>query len=244
VTAGLVARVGDHTVTLGELEGRLAAIRSGPLGPRLPQEGTPAGKRLRRWVAQLLATEALVRHEARQLAPPVPDANHGVTEAVRDLFTHVTADVAVDEAEVRRYYLANSDLWDRPERRTIRQAVRPTRRQAAAMRTEEMEPPETLMRGQLSGPLEDAVFAARPGERIGPVKTVFGWHSAVLESVEPAGVVPYEAVSDTIGADLLAAAQGSAFDDWFALRRAELIDLAHGFEHPGDPSVPDHVHRH
>ncbi len=243
---GVVAPVGEERVGEAELTERLAALRAGPLGPCLPEEDTPAGVRLRRWVAQLLATEALVVHEAARLAPPRrPEHDEpNPAQAVRDLFLHVTADVTVTEAETRRYYRANPDLWERPERRTVRQAVRASRAEAAAVRREDLGPPETLSRGQLTGPFEDAVFAAAPGTRIAPVRTTFGWHTAVLEAVEPARTRRYEEVREAVHADLLAAARGTAFDDWLALRRDELVRLAPGYEHPGDPALPDAVHRH
>ncbi|MEU1628841.1 peptidylprolyl isomerase [Streptomyces sp. NPDC020096] len=253
----VVARVGGRVITTVELDRRLAAIRRGPLGPRLPEDHTPAGVRLRRWVAQLLASEALVFHEAHHTVSPQPPMAHpahhngtdpgtqqALTHAARALFDQVTADVTVAEAELRRYYDANPDLWTRPERRTLRQAVRATRKEAAALRPDDLGPAETLIRGQLSGPLEDALFAAAPGARIGPVHTVFGWHVAVLDHIERANTLPYEGVRDTIRTDLLAAARGLAFDDWLAHRRASLIQLAPGYEHPGDPALPDPIHRH
>ncbi|MBV9022886.1 MAG: peptidyl-prolyl cis-trans isomerase [Streptomycetaceae bacterium] len=237
VPAAEVARVGDRVITTDELERRLAEIRRGPYGPRLPEDHTPAGTRLRRWVAQLLASEALVRHEA-------PDDQLPLDQAVHKLFVQVTADVTVSRSELRRYYAANLDLWTLPERRTLRHAVRATRAEAAALRTEELGPPETLTRGQLSGPFEEALFSAAPGTRIGPLRTTFGWHVAVLDRVEPAACLPFDEVCAAIHADLLAAARGTAFDDWLAARRDALIHLAPGYEHPGDPSLPDHVHRH
>ncbi|MGF1426503.1 peptidyl-prolyl cis-trans isomerase [Kitasatospora sp. LaBMicrA B282] len=246
--AHVVARVGDRTVTTDDLDARLAAIRSGPLGPRLPEDDTASARRLRCWVAGLLASETLIRHEAARLLPaaarPDPPSPGSLAATASHLFTHVTADVTVDESELRRYYDANPDLWTRPERRTLRQALRPHAHQAAALRPEDLGPPESLTRGQFTGPLEDAVFAARPGDRIGPVHTAFGWHLAVLDHVEPARTLPYPTVRPTIHADLLAAARGSAFDDWLTLRRAALVRLAPGYEHPGDPNQPDHVHRH
>ncbi|MDF3293893.1 peptidylprolyl isomerase [Streptomyces silvisoli] len=240
----VVARVGGSVITTVELDERLAAIRNGPLGPRLPKDGTPAGVRLRRWVAQLLASEALLLHEAGHSVPSHDGSHPALDRAARALFDRVTADVMVSEAELFRYYRDNLDLWARPERRTVRQAVRNTRAQAAAVRRDDLGAPETLTRGQLSGPFEDAVFGAAPGAWIGPVRTVFGWHVAVLDGVEQGAVLPYDAVRESIHDDLLSAARGQAFDDWLAGRRAALIHLSPGYEHPGDPSLPDAVHRH
>jgi [acyl-carrier-protein] S-malonyltransferase len=242
----IVARVGDHTVTTEELDARLDALRGGPFGPGLPDDGTPAATRLRRWLAGLLASETLIRHEAGQLGTPAahPSSQHTLARAARDLFTRVTGGVTVEEAELLRYYRANRDRWAHPESRTLRQAVRPTSEQAAAVPADALGPPETLRRGQFTGAFEDAVFAAGPGERIGPLRTPFGWHVAVLDRIDPAQTLSYAAVRATIRADLLTAARGRAFDDWLAQRRAALVHLAPGYEHPGDPSLPDHSHRH
>jgi [acyl-carrier-protein] S-malonyltransferase len=51
--------------------------------------------------------------------------------------------------------------------------------------------------------------------------------------------------SDTQIADhLRGAAQRRAFRLWLDARCAELVELAPGYEHPGDPRQPDNTHRH
>ena len=51
--------------------------------------------------------------------------------------------------------------------------------------------------------------------------------------------------SDTEVADhLRGAAQRRAFRLWLNARCAELVQLAPGYEHPGDPRQPDNTHRH
>jgi [acyl-carrier-protein] S-malonyltransferase len=47
-----------------------------------------------------------------------------------------------------------------------------------------------------------------------------------------------------ISAHLLGAARRRAFRTWLDARCAVLVELAPGFEHPGDPRQPDNVHRH
>lgn len=51
-------------------------------------------------------------------------------------------------------------------------------------------------------------------------------------------------VHAAIAGHLLAAARRRMFRDWLDARRAELVELAPGYEHPGDPRQPDNVHRH
>ena len=51
-------------------------------------------------------------------------------------------------------------------------------------------------------------------------------------------------VRPAITEHLLAAARRRAFRNWLDTRRADLVRLAPGYEHPGDPRQPDNVHRH
>lgn len=61
----------------------------------------------------------------------------------------------------------------------------------------------------------------------------------------PAAVPPLlEEVRSAISGHLLAAARRRAFRVWLDARRAALVELAHGYEHPGDPRQPDNTHRH
>ncbi|MBJ7336819.1 malonyl CoA-ACP transacylase [Mycolicibacterium sp.] len=59
---------------------------------------------------------------------------------------------------------------------------------------------------------------------------------------------PVEAVLDDVRSDieghLLAAARRREFRRWLDARRAELVHLASGYEHPGDPRQPDNTHQH
>ncbi|MEK1154837.1 malonyl CoA-ACP transacylase, partial [Mycobacterium ulcerans] len=55
---------------------------------------------------------------------------------------------------------------------------------------------------------------------------------------------PLERVRDAIAEHLLGAARRRAFRVWLDGRRAALVQLAPGYEHPGDPRQPDNTHRH
>ena len=65
-----------------------------------------------------------------------------------------------------------------------------------------------------------------------------GWRSRV--ALAP----PLEEVRWSIVGVLSAAARRRAFRRWLDARVAELVELAPGYEHPGDPSQPDNTHRH
>ncbi|MCA2243721.1 MULTISPECIES: DUF7158 domain-containing protein [Mycobacterium] len=65
-----------------------------------------------------------------------------------------------------------------------------------------------------------------------------GWRTTV--SVAP----PLDEVRPVIAEHLRGAARRRAFRLWLHARRAELVRLAPGYEHPGDPRQPDNTHRH
>ena len=74
-------------------------------------------------------------------------------------------------------------------------------------------------------------FAApRPGRH--------GWHAR--SQVAP----PLAEVRSAIAEHLRGAARRRAFRVWLDARTAELVRLAPGYEHPGDPRQPDNTHRH
>lgn len=71
-----------------------------------------------------------------------------------------------------------------------------------------------------------------------PVSGPDGWY------VAPTAPPVLDQVRGTIAAHLLASARRRAFRRWLDTRRAEWVELQPGYEHPGDPRQPDHVHRH
>jgi [acyl-carrier-protein] S-malonyltransferase len=72
---------------------------------------------------------------------------------------------------------------------------------------------------------------------------------ALRRGVDPFGgaaaedFLPYERVREGIARELRRAAGRRAFFDWLDRARADVVYAA-GHEHPGDPSHPDHEHRH
>ncbi len=55
---------------------------------------------------------------------------------------------------------------------------------------------------------------------------------------------PLSAVRSAIAEHLGGAARRRAFRVWLDARRVALVQLAPGYEHPGDPRQPDNTHRH
>ena len=253
-----VAWVSGNPVDVSEVDSLESGLRAGPVGPTLPREHTSEGRQLRRWLVQVLVAERIVAAEAaaRGLgdvadadAPALfalaPDraAMLGLGSVAADLLTRsplarrvfvaVTEDVAVAAAAVARFHERNPERFRVPEERVVTHAsgdAAPRRR--------------VLRRGELTGPVEDAVFAANAGDAVGPVRDPLGTHTVVVEEVRPARTRPLAEARDEITAHLLAAARRQAFTIWLDQRVAAAVELAPGFEHPGDPGQPDNTHRH
>ncbi|OMC38923.1 malonyl CoA-ACP transacylase [Mycobacterium sp. GA-1841] len=64
-----------------------------------------------------------------------------------------------------------------------------------------------------------------------------GWHA-------PPVTPSLEAVRDQIASHLRAAAGRQEFRRWLDGRCAAVVELAPGYEHPGDPRQPDNTHKH
>jgi [acyl-carrier-protein] S-malonyltransferase len=250
-----VAWVAGDPVDLSEVDVLEAALRAGPVGPTLPREQSREGRQLRRWIVQVLVAERLVAVEAAArgldasgapgLFDLAPDraAMLGLGSVAADLLTRsplarrvfvaVTEDVAVPPDVVAEFYERNPERFRVPEERVVTHTIGDgTPRQ------------RVLRRGQLTGPVEAAVFAAAAGDTVGPVRDPLGTHTVVVEEVRPARVRPLAEVRDEITAHLVAGARRRAFTAWLDRHAAVDVALAPGFEHPGDPGQPDNTHRH
>jgi [acyl-carrier-protein] S-malonyltransferase len=248
-----VAWVRDSPIELSEVDVREGALRTGPVASTLPRAHSSEGRQLRRWVVQVLVAERLVRleAEARGLTPEdapdlielAPDraAMLGLGSVAADVLTRnplaravfvaVTAEVRVSEVDIERFYAANPERFLVAEHRVVRHDAvdRPLR---------------TLRRGEWTGPVEDAVFAAEVGAVVGPIVDPLGSHTLVVEEVRPARTRSLAECRAEIEAHLVAGARRRAFTAWLDRHAATTVRLAHGYEHPGDPGQPDNTHRH
>jgi [acyl-carrier-protein] S-malonyltransferase len=233
-----VARVGLRAIGAADVAARLARLRSEVGADKLPVDGSPEDDRLRRWLVQTLIDEAIVRDAARDLG----------------------VEVRIELHEIARFYLANRFRFEIPETRTGLQAVvsreevaRTLAGRARAVGLERAADLPTLdlrlerltwRRGAVGGRLEPVIFAAATGQLLGPIASPLGWHVLRLERIHPAATKPLDAVAEEIHEELAAAARGARFDAWLADRRCASVEVLPGFEHPGDPGVADHHHRH
>lgn len=89
------------------------------------------------------------------------------------------------------------------------------------------------------GDEEVAAYHARNPLRFAePRRDSRGWR------VPPTAGPPLDDVRSAIADHLRGAARRRAFRVWLDARRAALVRLAPGYEHPGDPRQPDNTHRH
>lgn len=201
----VAATVAGCEVSVADVDARERLLRQTVPAAALPRADTSEGRQMRRWLTQLLVTERVIAVEAAAAgvtaegAPAegdvLPDPSSRLEigsiaaaaladPLARAMFTHVTADIAVADADVADYHARN--------------------------------------------PLR---FARNP-------HTGNGWRTATLD--EPT----VEEVRPLIVEHLRGAAQRRAFRLWLDERRAALVRLARGYEHPGDPRQPDNTHRH
>jgi hypothetical protein len=261
-----IATVGGRPVPVARLDARIAALRHGPRGRHLPPGDANDGAGPWRWIALELVNEEVLVHEARAMGI-IPDRVGSLGEAdVARLVAHVTADVAIADADVMAYYRRNADRYRRPEARRVRHVVLADEAEARSVaarvvRGEDLAALAVALsrdagsrarggdlgpvhRGELAGALEDALFAADVGQVVGPIRTEHGWHIARVESVGPESIIPFDQVRPGIEAEMIEAARLRAFDDWLARRRAALAVIEPRFQHPGHPShgLPSHRH--
>ncbi|WP_182873495.1 peptidylprolyl isomerase [Microbispora sp. H10670] len=145
--------------------------------------------------------------------------------AARAVCRVLTAESTPSEEDARDYYRRNLDRFTTPETRWVR-------------------PFGPVRRGDMTGPLEDAVFAAGEGETAGPIEGPGGPWTLVVERIEAARREPYEAVRALIRAELAEREGERAFARWLDARQAGCVRLTPGHEHPADPAQPDAGHRH
>ena len=98
----------------------------------------------------------------------------------------------------------------------------------------------------LSHPLARALFARVTADIDVDGSTVADYHRRnprrFVRGDEP--TPEFDSVATRIADLLRGAARRRAFRVWLDQRRAALVWLAPGYEHPGDPRQPDNTHRH
>jgi foldase protein PrsA len=159
----------------------------------------------------------------------------------------------VSNAEVRDYYNRNRSQFGQPERRELSVVV--TEKEAAARRAKDaLEDGQdfrqiarrysiddaskrtggklTITKGQHERALDDAVFRARRGQLVGPVKTQLGWYVFRVDKVTPGSQQSFEESRETIKAQLRADKEQKALDRFvkeFQKEYREKTNCARGY---------------
>jgi len=119
--AAIVARIGERTITAGELEDRLAAL---PPFQRATFGADAAAVR-RAFLQQVLVPEGLyalgaAEQKLDQTAPTSFEVERAVSNAtLRAIRQKLGPESAIAQADVQAYYDANRDRYDTPERYQI-----------------------------------------------------------------------------------------------------------------------------
>ena len=168
----------------------------------------------------------------------------------------MTGHVVIREAEIDAYLERDPDSHRRPEARRIRYVIAESAARSRAWldALHEGSTPEDggqvrrgemwLRRGELVGPLEDAIFEADVHDVVGPFELEQGWTVARLEAITPASGTSTAEVRARIEAELVRSARARAFDAWLDGRRAALAEIQVAYEHPGHPVHGIVQHRH
>ena len=134
--------------------------------------------------------------------------------------------VSANEEEIKDYYEQHTSLFASPEKATANHILVDTLEEATRIANEIKDGLDfkeaakkysncpsssqggalgSFGRGQMVPAFENATFSMEPGTISEPVQTQFGYHLIQLESLTPAGTMPYEAVKMQVKEQLLLA---------------------------------------
>jgi hypothetical protein len=213
-----------------------------------------------RWAARAVMTDVLVHQETarRGLA-----SDRDLPAAVAD---ELVGDNVPPATEVLAYFERNRHRYEQPEHRRVRHVLceseakalsvleKARSGQALSVLAERFSTDAgtrgtggdlgPLRRGELAGAVEDLVFSAEAGEVLGPVRSPFGWHVLVVESIAPGRVADLASVHDQIAGELSERRRREAYAAWLERRALEGVTMAPGYEHPFRPAFLTWAHRH
>ena len=219
---------------------------------------------LRTWGAKALLVDSLLWAEAARLGveePMSPSDWLARLEAAGEL-----SDPTPTEAEMRAYYGTNRHRFHVNEARRVRHVLAADREPAQLVREAAVDAGTLarlaasdsldqgsrhrggdlgwVERGQLAGPLEEAIFGAEPDRVVGPVPSPFGWHVIVVEAVRAARDRSFRECRTEIRDELTEYRRRRSWLDWLDRRVAEGISVPAGAEHPLFRGLPGSSHRH
>jgi hypothetical protein len=270
----VVGWVNGAPVLASALDTYMVELARSPEGTRLGLEGGPAiatsdtadhrAHAMRTWGTRALLIDRLFETETARLGLTgrgSPDSWVDSLEAAGDIWVP-----APTEDEARACYQANRHRYRQTEARLVRHVLVADQMSADSLLATAATP-EALAhlaeevsldtgtrarggnlgwveRGQLAGPLEQAIFGARPGAICGPVESCFGWHVLVVETVRAAQDRTFDDCRAEIMSELANDRRREAWREWWERRVAESITVPAGAEEVLLPGLLGTSHRH
>jgi foldase protein PrsA len=179
------------------------------------------------------------------------------------LFTAVTKDVKIPDADAQKYYNDNKATYTTPESRDVRHILVAKKALAEAIRKQlvaggdfaalakkySTDPGSkdsggkyTVTKGQTVPPFEKASFSLKTNEISQPVKSQFGFH--IIQptgDLKPAAVTPFAKVKSQIVAQLLDTKKKEAMAAWqdeTDKKYAKKVRYADGYAPPASATTP------
>ncbi|MDO0910848.1 peptidyl-prolyl cis-trans isomerase [Streptomyces sp. DT2A-34] len=205
-----------------------------------PEALARAERQRRRWATQVVVTDELARRACakRGLEPPedgsaAPSRSAGGVDMRLRRVGATSHDGAADKRRPIAALPAERDVADLGSIVAAALAHSPAARLLLAELESEQHVPETAVRDYYDRNPDRFLTPAALRRGVDP----FG------ATTTPADFLPYEHAREGIAHELRRTAGLRAFFDWLDQARTG-VEYAPGHEHPGDPSHPDHEHRH
>lgn len=129
-------------------------------------------------------------------------------------------DTPLTDKDLRDFYDQNTDSFEKPEQRSLEQAVVGTKDKADAIvkaakggtlqdavktatgDTKAYSAEASFGKDGLPEQMADPVFKSAEGDVVGPIQSPLGWHVIKVKKIQPASVEPFEQVKDSIAKEL------------------------------------------
>ncbi|WDF42117.1 peptidyl-prolyl cis-trans isomerase [Streptomyces sp. T12] len=239
MTGEYAARVHGEEVPKERVDAFLEAVPPRDRETR-PEALARAERQRRRWATQVVVTDELARRACaeRGLEPPeggpaAPSRSAGGVDVRLRRVGTTSHDGAADKGGHITAHPAERDVADLGSIVAVALAHSPAARLLLAELESEQHVPEAAVRDYYERNRDR--FLTPDALRLGV--DPFGATAA------PTDFLPYEQAREGIVRELRQALGQRAFFGWLDQARSG-VEFAPGHEHPGDPSHPDHEHRH
>ena len=220
--ARIVAKLGDHTISIDEFQKALIFYRKGNDMKKVLETLTPEGKE--RILNELVETNLLAmeaKDSGLDKEPQVLQAIQNATNKILAAFL-VEKEISrldLSEAGMSKYYEENTDLFRNPDRIKARHINTRSKEEAEAAMKEirngrdfaEVATERNIdsskskggdlgwvVKGIMVKPFEDALFSLEKEQKSDIIKTSFGYHIIKVEEIDKGKIRPFETVREDI----------------------------------------------